>query len=125
MIFKYLAAKILTVDSTNALQIGLIHEPDFLRTIAEWKKRNRQPMLPMLHDHFAQSGPHGVHYCMLTHPLRSDVHTFRASAPTGKLAVYIVKPIIACVVGALKVIHSLDMIHAGMCNSVLPNHFVN
>jgi serine/threonine-protein kinase SRPK3 len=109
---KYLAAKILTVDFTNALQIGLIHEPDFLQTIAERSAGTPEPLLPVLRDHFAQRGPHGVHYCILTSPLRSDVHAFRASAPTGKLAVHIVKPIIACVVEALKVIHVLDIIHA-------------
>ncbi|KAF8344617.1 kinase-like protein [Amanita rubescens] len=109
---KYLAAKILTVDSTNALQKGIICEPDFLNAIAERFADACHPLLPILCGHFAQRGPHGVHYCLLTPSLRSHVHAFRASAPTGKLAVHIVKPIIACVVEGLKAIHALDIIHA-------------
>jgi serine/threonine-protein kinase SRPK3 len=120
-----LKSKILTVDSTNALQIGLIHEPDFLQTVAERSAGTPEPLLPILRDHFAQRGPHGVHYCILTSPLRSNLHAFRASAPTGKLAVHIVKPVIACVVEALRVMHGLDIIHAGMCDPVLPDRFVD
>lgn len=119
---KYLAVKILTVDATNALQQGIICETDFLNAIAERFASAPEPPLPMLHDHFAQRGPHGVHYCLLTPVSRSHVHAFRASAPTGKLAVHIVKPIIACVVEGLKAIHALDIIHAGTYNPALPDY---
>jgi serine/threonine-protein kinase SRPK3 len=110
---RFLAAKILTANSTIALQNGFIHELDFLQAVAKRPQGSPQPLLPILHDHFAQRGPHGVHYCVLTNLLRSDVHAFRASAPTGKLAVHIVKPIIACAVEALKYLHSRKIIHAG------------
>jgi len=113
----------LTVRSTSALQGGFIHEPNFLQAVAKRASGSPEPLLPILHDHFAQRGPHGVHYCFLTSPLRSHVHAFHASAPTGKLAVHIIKPIITCVVESLKVLHSLNIIHAGRCNNT-PNHFV-
>ncbi|KAI0062451.1 hypothetical protein BV25DRAFT_1855728, partial [Artomyces pyxidatus] len=106
--FLYLAAKVLSADSTIALQNGFIHELDFLQAVAEGPLT---PSLPTLHDHFAQRGPHGVHYSFLTSPLRSHVHAFRASAPAEKLAVHIVKPIIACVVEALRALHSGNIIH--------------
>ena len=109
------------MDSTNALQKGIICETDFLSAIAERFAGAPEPPLPILLDHFAQRGPHGVHYCLLTRPLRSHVHAFRASAPTGKLAVHIVKPIIACVVEGLKATHALDIIHAGTHNPALPD----
>ncbi|GJJ15012.1 hypothetical protein Clacol_009285 [Clathrus columnatus] len=109
---KFLAAKILSADSTNALKNGLIHELEFLQAVADRPHGTPEPLLPILHDHFAQKGLHGVHYCFLTSPLRSHVHAFRASAPTGKLLVHIVKPIIACVVDALQVLHSRNIIHA-------------
>ncbi|KAI0062438.1 kinase-like protein [Artomyces pyxidatus] len=108
---KYLAAKVLSADSTIALQNGLIHELDFLQAVAVGLLA---PSLPTLYDHFAQRGPHGVHYCFLTSVLRSHVHAFRASAPAGTLAVHIVKPIIACVVEALKALHSRNIIHADL-----------
>jgi serine/threonine-protein kinase SRPK3 len=103
------------------LQSGLIHELDFLQAVAKWSSGSPEPLLPILRDHFAQRGPHGVHYCFLTSPLRSHVHAFRASAPTGKLAVHIVKPIIACVLKSLKGLHSLNIIHAGRCIIFIPN----
>lgn len=111
---KYVAAKILSADSTNALRNGLINELDFLQVVADRPPGTPEPNLPILYDHFAQKGPHGVHYCLLTNPLRSHVHAFRASAPSGRLPVHIVKPIIACVVEALQVLHSRNIIHAGM-----------
>ncbi|KZT07598.1 kinase-like protein [Laetiporus sulphureus 93-53] len=109
---KYLAAKILTVASTAALEKGSIHEPEFLQAVAHRRKSTPVPSLPVLEDHFAQRGLHGIHYCLLTAPLRSDVHAFRTSAASGKLAVHVVKPIIACVVEGLKALHSLNIIHA-------------
>lgn len=105
--------------STSALESGLIHELDFLQAVAKRAADSPEPLLPILHDHFAQRGPHGVHYCFLTTPLRSHAHAFRASAPTGKLAVHIVKPIIACVLKSLKVLHSLNIIHAGTRNNII------
>jgi serine/threonine-protein kinase SRPK3 len=118
---RFLAAKILSADSTIALQNGFIHELDVLQAMAKRPEGSPRPLLPILHDHFAQRGPHGVHYCILTDALRSDVHTFRASAPTGKLAVHIVKPIIACAVEAVKYLHSHNIIHAGTHHSFLPD----
>ncbi|GJJ15020.1 hypothetical protein Clacol_009293 [Clathrus columnatus] len=59
-----------------------------------------------------QKGPRGVHYCFLTAFFCSDIDTFRASAPTGRLGVHIVKPIIACIVESLQVLHSLKIVHA-------------
>lgn len=103
------------------MQRGIICEPEFLNAIAERFAGAREALLPVLHDHFAQRGPHGVHYCLLTQTLRSHVHAFRASAATGKLAVHVVKPIIACVVEGLKAIHALDIIHAGTYDPVLPD----
>ncbi|KAI0056777.1 kinase-like protein [Artomyces pyxidatus] len=111
---EYLAAKILSADATNALRRGVMDELGFLQTVKDTSTSGREPRLPILHDHFAQQGYHGVHYCFLTRPQALDVHAFRASAPTGKLAAYIVKRIMACVVEGLKVLHSLDIIHADM-----------
>jgi len=102
----------LSADSTNALRNGLIHELEFLQVVADQPQGTPEPNLPILYDHFAQKSPHGVHYCLLTNPLRSHVHAFRASAPSGRLPVHIVKPIIACVVDALQVLHSRNIIHA-------------
>jgi len=114
------------VRSTSALHAGsFMHESAILQAVAKRAAGSPEPLLPILRDRFAQRGPHGVHYCFLTSPLRSHVHAFRASAPTGKLAVHIVKPIIACVVESLKVLHSLNIIHAGRRNNTHPNHFID
>ncbi|KIY48695.1 kinase-like protein [Fistulina hepatica ATCC 64428] len=112
--FKYLAAKMLSIDSTFVLRHGVIHELNFLQAVVEYSHGWQEPFLPILHDHFAQRGPHGVHYCLITRPHRSDVNGFHASAPTGRLAVHIVKPIIANVVDALKVLHACHIIHANV-----------
>ena len=60
-----------------------------------------------------------MHYCFLTTPLHSHAHTFHASAPTGKLVVHIIKPIIAYVLKSLKVLHLLNIIHADMHNNII------
>ncbi|THH30814.1 hypothetical protein EUX98_g3376 [Antrodiella citrinella] len=109
---KYLAAKVLSADSTFALQKGYIAELDILQAVAAHAQGRPEPSVPILYDHFEQQGPHGMHYCFLTKPLRSHVHAFRASAPTGSLAVHVVKPIIACVAESLKFLHSIKIIHA-------------
>lgn len=44
----------------------------------------------------------------------NHVHAFRASSPTGWLAIHVVKPIIACVMDALQELHSRGIIHAGL-----------
>lgn len=69
--------------------------------------------LPSLGDHFTQRGPHGDHYCFVTEAFCYDVRSFRASAPTGRLGVHFVKPIISCVVDGLVVLHDNNIIHAG------------
>ncbi|GJJ14798.1 hypothetical protein Clacol_009066 [Clathrus columnatus] len=107
---KYLAAKIFSADATKANDY--IQELQILLRVLEHQVgRPAQPLLPILCDHFAQPGLHGLHYFFLTRSFRTDVDAFRASAPTGKLGVHIVKPIVACTLEALQRLHSHDIIH--------------
>ncbi|GJJ15019.1 hypothetical protein Clacol_009292 [Clathrus columnatus] len=106
---KYFAAKILSLGATESLKHGSSHELEVLNAVAA---RRRFGLLPILYDHFAQEGPCGVHYVFLTATFCSDVSTFRASAPTGRLGIHIVKPIVACVVEGLQALHSLNIVHA-------------
>ncbi|GJJ15014.1 hypothetical protein Clacol_009287 [Clathrus columnatus] len=70
--------------------------------------------LPILRDYFDQQGHHGRHYYFLTDPLSTNIHTLRLSAPTGRLGVHIVKPILACRVEALEALHLRNIIHADL-----------
>ncbi|KAI0043963.1 kinase-like protein, partial [Auriscalpium vulgare] len=111
---KYLAIKVLSVYSTIALEKGIIHELDVLQAVHDLPLGTIRPPLPNLLDHFAQRGPHGVHYCFVILPLRSTIHSERAISPTGRLSIYVTKPIIYCTVGAVQFLHARDIIHAGM-----------
>ncbi|GJJ14843.1 hypothetical protein Clacol_009111 [Clathrus columnatus] len=105
--FKFLAAKILSADATK---VNGTHEYKILLKVSEVD--DYEPPLPVLCDYFTERGLHGEHYCFLSRPLSMDVDAFRASAPTRRLGVHIVKPIVACTVEALQRLHSLDIIHA-------------
>ncbi|GJJ14986.1 hypothetical protein Clacol_009256 [Clathrus columnatus] len=107
--FKYLAAKILSADATK---LNGTHELEILLKVSEREVGYLEPHLPVLCDHFAQEGLYGLHYCFLNRLFSSDVNAFRASAPTGRLGVHIIKPIIACTVEALQRLHSRNIIHA-------------
>ncbi|KAI0046147.1 hypothetical protein FA95DRAFT_1679983 [Auriscalpium vulgare] len=113
---EYFAVKVLSVSSTIALREGIIQELDVLQVVKDgpWGPGHINPALPILLDHFALQGPHGVHYCFVTWTSCSDVGAFRATAPTGSLSVYIVKPIICATVDAVRFLHTRDIIHAGM-----------
>lgn len=108
---KFLAAKILNAHATEILHKGGMHELRILETVAAGF--DVEPPLPILYDHFLQRGPQGNHYCFLTESLGCDVHHFQASAPARRLGVHFVKPIIACVINGLIVLHDLDIIQAG------------
>ncbi|KAI0046144.1 kinase-like protein [Auriscalpium vulgare] len=113
---KYLAVKVLFVSSTIALEKGIIQELDVLQVVKDARSGpgGCYVPLPNLVDHFALRGPHGVHYCFVTLPLRSDIHAYRATAPTGRLSVHIVRPIICDALEAVRFLHARDIIHAGM-----------
>ncbi|GJJ14823.1 hypothetical protein Clacol_009091 [Clathrus columnatus] len=122
---KYLTAKIFSADATEANVFT--HELQILlRGVEREVGRPAQPPLLILaitlrsflgtmpsctYLNRFHLGLHGLHYCFLTCPFRTDVDAFRASAPTGKLGVHIVKPIVAGTIEALQRLQSYDIIH--------------
>ena len=110
---RYKAAKVLTACATVALRYDFTHELDVSVALHN-KWTQMRGVLPDLDDHFAQNGPHGVHYCFILDVMGINVRAFRSAAPTRSLAVCIVKPVLACVVAALDTMHSLGVIHAGV-----------
>ena len=82
-----------------------------LKTIVE---QSDCDALPVLRDHFMVSGPNGEHLCILMDPLSSDLGSFRRTSPTKALPAYMVKNIIALVLGALGRLHKLQIIHTGI-----------
>ena len=56
--YKYLAAKILTIDSTQRHDAGRTRELEFPKEI---EARKDTDFLPMLRDHFIEQGPKGRH----------------------------------------------------------------
>ncbi|THH32277.1 hypothetical protein EUX98_g1924 [Antrodiella citrinella] len=77
-------AKVLSADSTFALQKGYIAELDILQAVATHAQGRPEPFVPILYDRFEHLA----------------------------LAVHVIKPIIACVAESLKFLHSIKIIHA-------------
>ncbi|KAI0632112.1 kinase-like protein [Trametes polyzona] len=108
---KYHAAKILTLNGTRAHADGVSRELEFLQQIAACENVDS---LPILEDHFEETGPGGSHLCFIMQPLSSDVSSFRRSAPNKALPVYIAKNILAQTLEGLKQLHELDIIHTDL-----------
>ncbi|KAI0823098.1 kinase-like protein [Trametes gibbosa] len=108
---KYHAAKVLTLDGTRAHAGGASRELEFLQQIAACEDINS---LPVLEDHFEESGPGGAHLCLVMQLLSSDVSSFRRTSPTKALPVHIVKNILAQTLEGLKQLHELNIIHTDL-----------
>ncbi|KAI0761641.1 kinase-like domain-containing protein, partial [Trametes elegans] len=108
---KYHAAKVLSIDGTREHAQGRSRELEFLQQIAAC---DEVTALPVLEDHFEQSGPGGTHLCLVMQLLSSDVSSFRRSSPTKALPAHIVKNILAHTLEGLKQLHELDIIHTDL-----------
>ncbi|EDR08084.1 uncharacterized protein LACBIDRAFT_327350 [Laccaria bicolor S238N-H82] len=109
--YKYLAAKILTIDATQQHEAGLTHELEFLKEI---EARNDTDHLPMLRDHFIEHGPKGKHLCLVQDLYSTSVSSLRRSAPHKALLPYMVKNVILMAVEALAQLHAMNMVHTGL-----------
>ncbi|EIW60025.1 kinase-like protein [Trametes versicolor FP-101664 SS1] len=108
---KYYAAKILTIEGSREHIDGSSRELEFLQQIAACEDVNS---LPVLHDHFEESGPLGTHLCFIMNLLNSDVSTFRRSSPTKSLPAYTVKKILTHTLEGLIQLHELNIIHTDL-----------
>ncbi|GJJ14907.1 hypothetical protein Clacol_009177 [Clathrus columnatus] len=97
---KYLGAKILSADATK---VNGAHELKILSRLSEGKSDYCEALLPVLRDRFVQESLYGFHYCFLSRPFAIDVNAFRASAPSGRLSVHLVKPIVVRTLQALHI----------------------
>lgn len=119
--YKYVAAKILTVEATLDVDRGIVRELEFLQVIAEKAQKTDEEgldYLPILSDNFIVTSPDGNrHLCLVQILLSASVSALRRSAPTKSLPVYMVRNILYMVLQALATLHSLDIIHTG---TILP-----
>jgi len=106
--YKYLAAKILTVDATKRHGTGQMRELEFMKEIREWKDSDH---LPLLRDHFVERGPRGEHLCLVMDLYSTSVSALRRSAPHKALPPYMTRNIIMMLVEALVQLHSMRIVH--------------
>lgn len=106
--FKYMAAKILTVDGTRRHKAGQMRELEFLETVTA---REEVDCLPLLRDHFEEQGVQGPHLCIVMNLLGSDISSFRRSHPKQALPIHIVRNVISMVVEALSYLHDSGIVH--------------
>lgn len=107
---QYFAAKILTVNATRGHQRHQLEHLQAIRDVPGF----HSACLPLLHDSFEESGPHGNHLCLVMNILSTDLDQFRLTAPRKTLPLYMVKTIIALIVDALVRLHDLNIIHTGL-----------
>lgn len=110
--YKYLAAKILTLDATQRHRTGQMRELEFLQEITA---QDDTDYLPLLRDNFVERGPRGEHLCLLLDLYSTSVSALRRSAPHKALPPYIVRNIIMMLVEALVQLRSLRIVHTGRC----------
>ncbi|KAI0338467.1 kinase-like protein [Trametopsis cervina] len=108
---KYRAAKVLSIEGTDAHREGLSRELEFLQEIAQDDDCDE---LPVLEDHFEEQGPGGTHLCLIMHLLSTDVSSFRRSAPRKALPVHTVKQIITAALQGLSQLHRHRIIHTDL-----------
>ncbi|KZT01577.1 kinase-like protein [Laetiporus sulphureus 93-53] len=106
--YRYLAAKILTVDATKRHSTGHMRELEFLKEI---EARNDTDYLPMLRDHFFEHGPRGEHLCLVMDLYSTSVSALRRSAPNKALPPYMVRNIVMMLVEALVQLHAMRIVH--------------
>ncbi|KAH9929341.1 kinase-like domain-containing protein [Fomitopsis serialis] len=106
--YKYLAAKILTVDATKRHGTGQMRELEFMKEIRGWKDSDH---LPLLRDHFVERGPRGEHLCLVMDLYSTSVSALRRSAPHKALPPYMTRNIIMMLVEALVQLHSMRIVH--------------
>ena len=116
--YKYLAAKILTIDATQRHDAGRTRELEFLKEI---EARNDTDSLPMLRDHFIEQGPKGRHLCLVQDLYSTSVSSLRRSSPHKALPPYMVRNIISMLVDALAQLHAMRIVHTGSSNPLLTN----
>jgi serine/threonine-protein kinase SRPK3 len=117
-LYKYCAAKILTVRGTRAHASGCNRELEVLQEISESES---MASLPMLEDYFEVHGPEGEHLCLITAVYSTDVSSFSRGAPGGALPVHVVHNIIAHTLDGLAQLQELGIIHS----SLSPNFMLN
>jgi serine/threonine-protein kinase SRPK3 len=108
--YKYLAAKILTIDATQRHDAGQTRELEFLKEI---EARNDTDFLPMLRGHFIEHGPRGKHLCLVQDLYSTSVSSLRRSSPYKALPPYMVRNIVSMLVDALAQLHTMSIVHTG------------
>ncbi|KAI9057489.1 kinase-like protein [Trametes sanguinea] len=106
--YRYLAAKILTIDATERHATGQCRELEFLKEIAA---RDEVEFLPLLRDSFVEQGPKGKHLCLVLDLYSTSVSALRRSSPHRALPAYMVRNIVMMLVEALAQLHEMRIVH--------------
>ncbi|OSC96744.1 hypothetical protein PYCCODRAFT_1472362 [Trametes coccinea BRFM310] len=108
--YRYLAAKVLTIDATERHTTGQCRELEFLKEIAARKETD---YLPLLRDDFVEQGPKGKHLCLIQDLHSTSVSALRRSSPHKALPAYMARNIISMLVKALEQLHEMRIVHTG------------
>ena len=114
--YKYLAAKILTVDATQRHQTGQMRELEFLKEI---EAQGDTEYLPLLRDSFIERGLRGEHLCLVMDLYSTSVSALRRSAPHKALPPYMARNIVMMLVEALVQLHTMRIVHTGLFISLM------
>lgn len=79
-------------------------------------------LLPTMRDYFHMALPHdprGIHLALVMGVNSGNLEALRRSSPTGRLPGPLVQHIVSELLLAMTTLHSLNIIHAGMCANLL------
>lgn len=111
---RFKAAKVLTLEGTQAHDTGISRELEFMQDVRTAKKTWE---LQILRDHFRVKGPgpegEGEHLCFITDLLAMDVRSIMQCAPERALPIHVVSNILERVTQAVMDLHALNIIHTG------------
>jgi len=103
---EYFAVKIMTVAASEQAKTT---ELPIFKSVASI----RDNILPVFYGSFWEQSGAGSHLCIAMNPLSTSVHSLQLDAEYQRLPVHAVQRIVFTVVGALRALHDIDIMHGG------------
>ena len=116
---RYVAIKVFTVNASYGVMFGHYHEFGVYNRFYDFSAGNGRNHPGIQHcaipeSSMEQRSVHGVHVCTITEPFGTTIYGLQRTQPDSRFPLHVVKNIARQTLLALDLLHSLQVIHAGI-----------